>query len=127
MAANFHQRIVKVKVKVQTILEKTVKAQKGEYRHSPTLPSWALDGVDGQRHTPAALPLAYIRYTLCRRLGGPQGRSGRVAESICPQRDSIPEPSNPWLVAIPTELLRPPLLTRPYTSIIEVSKAVDYS
>ena len=35
-------------------------------------------GVGGQRHTPAALPPGKIRYPLYRRLGGPQGRSGRV-------------------------------------------------
>jgi hypothetical protein len=34
--------------------------------------------VGGQRHAPAALPLGKSRYPLYRRLGGPQGRSGRV-------------------------------------------------
>ena len=34
--------------------------------------------VGGQRHAPAALPPARIQYPLYRRLGGPQGRSGRV-------------------------------------------------
>ena len=34
--------------------------------------------VSGQRHAPAALPLTKTRYPLYRRLGGPQGRSGRV-------------------------------------------------
>ena len=34
-------------------------------------------GVGGQRHAPAALPPGKTRYTLYR-LGGPQGRSGRV-------------------------------------------------
>jgi hypothetical protein len=33
----------------------------------------ALDGVDDQRHAPAALPLRKTRYPLYRRLGGPQG------------------------------------------------------
>jgi len=32
----------------------------------------------GQRHAPAALPPEKTRYPLCRRLGGPQGRSGQV-------------------------------------------------
>jgi hypothetical protein len=36
--------------------------------------------VGGQRHTPAALPPGKTRYALYRRLGGPQGRSGRVRE-----------------------------------------------
>jgi hypothetical protein len=34
--------------------------------------------VGGQRHTPAALPPGKTRYPLYRRLGGPQGLSGRV-------------------------------------------------
>jgi hypothetical protein len=34
--------------------------------------------VGGQRHAPATLPPGRIRYPLYRRLGGPQGRSGRV-------------------------------------------------
>ena len=35
-------------------------------------------GVGGQRHAPAALPPVKTRYPLYRRLGRPQGRSGRV-------------------------------------------------
>jgi hypothetical protein len=35
-------------------------------------------GVGGQRHAPAALPPGMTRYSLYRRLGGPQVRSGRV-------------------------------------------------
>jgi hypothetical protein len=34
--------------------------------------------VGGQRHAPAVLPPGKTRYPLCRRLGGAQGRSGRV-------------------------------------------------
>jgi hypothetical protein len=34
--------------------------------------------VGGQRHAPAALPPGMTRYPLYRRLGGHQGRSGRV-------------------------------------------------
>ena len=41
----------------------------------------ALDGVGGQRQAPAALTPGKTRYSLCRRLGGPQGRSGR-AENV---------------------------------------------
>jgi len=37
-------------------------------------------GMGGQRHAPAVLPPVKTRYTLYRRLGGPQGRSGRVRE-----------------------------------------------
>jgi len=35
-------------------------------------------GVCVQRHSPAALPPGKTRYTLYRRLGRPQGRSGQV-------------------------------------------------
>ena len=35
-------------------------------------------GVGGQRHALAALLPGKTRYPMCRRLGGPQGRSGRV-------------------------------------------------
>jgi hypothetical protein len=35
-------------------------------------------GMGGLRHAPAALPPGKTRYPLYRRLGGPQGRSGRV-------------------------------------------------
>jgi len=34
--------------------------------------------VGGQRHAPTSLPPGKTRYALCRRLGGPQSRSGRV-------------------------------------------------
>ena len=43
------------------------------------------------------------RYSLHRKVGGPQGRSGRVRE-ISSHRDSIPEPSSPYRVAIQTTL-----------------------
>ena len=45
----------------------------------------ALDAVGSQRHAPAALlPGKETRYPLYRRLGGPQGRSGRDAENLAP-------------------------------------------
>jgi hypothetical protein len=47
----------------------------------------ALDGVGGQHHAPAALtppPPVKTRYPLHRRLGGPQGRSGRVRKTSPP-------------------------------------------
>ena len=46
----------------------------------------------------------YPRYPLYRRLGGPQGRCGRVRKFSVPHRDSIPGPSSPWRVAIQTAL-----------------------
>ena len=36
----------------------------------------------GERHAPAALPPEKTRYPLYRRLGGPQGRSGRVLKIL---------------------------------------------
>ena len=41
-------------------------------------------GVGGQRHAPAALPPGKARYPLYRRLGGPQGPSGRVRKISTP-------------------------------------------
>ena len=41
-------------------------------------------GVGGQRHAPAALPPEKTRYPLYRRLGEPQGRSGRVQKITPP-------------------------------------------
>ena len=38
--------------------------------------------VGGQRRASAALPLGKTRYSLYRRLGGPQGRSGQGAENL---------------------------------------------
>ena len=35
-------------------------------------------GLGGQHHAPVLLPPGKTRYPLYRRLGGPQGRSGRV-------------------------------------------------
>jgi hypothetical protein len=65
----------KCKVYRTTSLEGT----EGEQRYSSTLPlTSALDGVGGQRHASAALPPGKTRYPLYRRLGGTQGRSGRV-------------------------------------------------
>ena len=51
------------------------------------------------------LPPGKTRYPLYRRLGGPQGRSGRRKTS--PHWDSIPGLSSPQSVAIPTELSGP--------------------
>ena len=42
-------------------------------------------GVGGQHHAPAALPPGKTRYPLYRRLGGPQGRSGRFRKNSPPQ------------------------------------------
>jgi hypothetical protein len=53
-----------------------------EYRYRSTLPlTSALDGVCGQRHASAVLPPGETQYPMYRRLGGPQGRSGRVRKT----------------------------------------------
>jgi hypothetical protein len=67
----------------------------------------ALEGGGCQHHDPTALPPGKTRYRLYRRLGGPQGRSGRVRK--------IPGPSSPETVAIPTELPGPQHYTRKAT------------
>jgi hypothetical protein len=41
-------------------------------------------GLGGQRHAPFALPPGMTRYPLYRRLGRPQGRSGRVLKISSP-------------------------------------------
>ena len=41
-------------------------------------------GMGGQLHAPAALPPGKTRYSLYRRLGGLQGRSGRVRKTSPP-------------------------------------------
>jgi len=58
-------------IKVKFTAGQATKAQRGADIYIST-PSWtsALDGVGGQRHTPAALNRGKTRYTLHRRLGG---------------------------------------------------------
>ena len=61
--------------------------------YSSTLPSTSAVDVGG-RSTPRPgrfTPWKYTRYPLYRRLGGPQGRSGRVQKISTPIRDSIPD------------------------------------
>ena len=51
----------------------------------------ALEGGEWSAARPGrTLPPGKTRYPLCRRLGGPHGRSGR-AEYLVPHRDSIPD------------------------------------
>ena len=65
----------------------------GAYKCSPTVSLIsALDGMEGQRHAPTTLPPWKTRYPLYRRLGGPQGRSGRV------RKISPPPGFDPWTI-----------------------------
>ena len=51
-------------------------------------------GVGGQHHAPAALPPGKTQYQLYRKLGGPQGRSGRVRK-ISPTPGFDPRTAQP--------------------------------
>jgi hypothetical protein len=51
--------------------------------------------IGGQHNAPADLPPGKSRYQLYRRLGGPQGRSGRVRKISPPTGIRSPGPSNP--------------------------------
>ena len=51
-------------------------------------------GVGGQQHALAALPPGKTRYPLYRKLGGPQGRSGRV-QKISPPPEFDPRTVQP--------------------------------
>ena len=51
-------------------------------------------GVGGQHQAPAALPPGKTRYPLYRRMGGPQGRSGRVWK-ISPPPEFEPQTVQP--------------------------------
>ena len=67
----------------------------GEQRYRSTLSlTSVLDGVGGQRLAPAALPPGKTRYPLYRRLGRPQGWSGRV-RNISPPPEFNPRTVQP--------------------------------
>ena len=86
----------KFKKDVKFNLEQTAKAQRGIRVIAVLFLQPRRDiVVGGQRQTPAALAPLMTRYSLCRRLGGPQRRSGMGAEKLAPHRDSIPGPSSP--------------------------------
>ena len=81
---------------------------RGGADYSSTLPSTlALDGGWVANATPGSFTPGKTRYQFYRRLGRPQGRSGRVRKSLPPHRDSIPGPSSPWRVATLTVLSQP--------------------
>jgi len=67
----------------------------GDEMYSSTLSlTSALEGVGDQRHAPAALTPGKTRYSLYRRLDGPQGRSGQVRK-ISPQPGFDPRTVQP--------------------------------
>jgi len=64
--------------------------------------------VGGQRHAPAALPLGKTRHPLYRRLGGPQGRSGRAENFVATGIRSPDRPAGSeslWRLRYPGPLL----------------------
>jgi hypothetical protein len=67
-----------MKVNVKVTLDQAMKAQRGSRDIALLSLTSALNWVGGQRHAPAALPPGMTQYALYKRLGGPQGRSGRV-------------------------------------------------
>jgi hypothetical protein len=75
----------KVKVKVKFTPEQTTTAE----RESGGIALLSLQprremGVGVQHHAPAVLPPGKTRYPMCRRLGEPQGRSGRMRKTSPP-------------------------------------------
>ena len=74
-------KVPKLVKKVKFTLEQAMKAQSGSRGIALHL---ALVGVGGQHHAPAAFPPGKTWYPFCRRLGGPQGWSGRVQKISCP-------------------------------------------
>jgi hypothetical protein len=73
MISNFFDTEVKVKVP-----RNRSEAPEGLEVELYSFSTSALEGMDDQHHAPAALPPGKTRYPLYRRLGGFQGRSGRV-------------------------------------------------
>jgi hypothetical protein len=78
----------------------------------------ALEGVGSQHHAPAALPPGKPRYPLYRRLGGPQGRSGRV-QKIAPPPGFDPRTVQPVVSRYTDWAIRPTYLMEwtPYISL----------
>jgi hypothetical protein len=78
-------KLRQIKVKVKLALEQAMKAQKGEdvliysFFNLGTRWGWVVNV------TPRFMPGKETRYSLNRRFGGPQGRSGRVSKTSPPQ------------------------------------------
>ena len=86
----------------------------------------ALEGGECSAARPGrTLPPGKTRYPFYRRLGGPQGRSGRT-ENLVPHRDSIPDRPASSSLAIPTELpeLSQKCLKINYSSLLSYCPAI---
>jgi len=82
----------------------------------------ALEGGEWSAARPGRnLPPGKTRYTFYRRLGGPQGRSGR-AENLVPTGIRYPDRPARSSVAIPTELPGPLLTKYLYLFTIVICK-----
>ena len=79
---------------VKFTLEEAMKAQTGIIYSSTLSFTLVLDGVSGQRHIPAALPLGKTRYSFTGGCVGPRAGLDRSGKSR-PYRDSILIPSTP--------------------------------
>jgi len=101
----FNQYTGKRKGKVHPRTDHEGPEMEQRYRSILSLTS-ALDGVGDKRHVSTVLTPRKTRYPLYRRLGGPQGRSGRVrkmmtaahSESLC--RLSCPCSIIHWMASI---------------------------
>jgi hypothetical protein len=95
---------VVIKVKANFTLEQAMKTQRGSTGIKRFLTP-ALHRDKWLKPRPSRFTLwKQTRYLLYRRLGGPQGQSGRVRK--IPHRDSIPGPSSPKNFAIPSTLVK---------------------
>jgi len=79
MLVHKHRNIKRIKAKGKVHPRTGHEGPGGDYMCNYTLSlTSVLEGMGGQRHTPAASPPGKTRYPLYRRQGGPQGRFGRV-------------------------------------------------
>ena len=84
--------ILKVEVKVKVTPKQATKAQRGSRCTALLfLQPRCYMGVGGQHHASAVLPPRKTRYPLYRRLGGLQGRSGRVWKISSPTGIRLPD------------------------------------
>jgi len=91
--SNLHFRSLKYRVKGKVRPRKRHAGPEGEQRYSSTLSlTSVLDGGRWSAPRPGHFtPRKETRYSLYRRLGGLQDRSGQVGSILPPQWDSIPD------------------------------------